>query len=156
MSDLPNPQIRSGKEGIGLVAPHQLLIHEYQDDGDSNKGIVKDATNGSGEYLDLTNQMTLVNNNRFALINYFDGTTSVVTNINQNISITKLDGNITLNGIEEKSTLRIYDISGKQVITLEIEGTTKTISLNGMNKGIYFLKIDAISGHNQYIRKLTI
>ena len=32
MSDLPNPQIRSGKEGIGLVAPHQLLIHEWQRD----------------------------------------------------------------------------------------------------------------------------
>jgi hypothetical protein len=129
---------------------------KYQDDGDSNKGIVKDVTNGSSEYLDLTNQMTLVNNNRFALINYFDGTTSVVTNINQNISITKLDGNIILNGIEEKSTLRIYDISGKLIMALDIDGTTKTISLNGMKNGIYFLKIDSFSGHNLHFRKLII
>jgi hypothetical protein len=100
--------------------------------------------------------MTLVNNNRFALINYFDGTTSVVTNINQNISITKLDGNIILNGIEEKSTLRIYDISGKLIMALDIDGTTKTISLNGMKNGIYFLKIDSFSGHNLHFRKLII
>ncbi len=129
---------------------------KYQDDGDSNKGIVKDVANGNGEYLDLTNQMTLVNNNRFALINYFDGTTSVVTNINQNISITKLGGNITLNGIGEKSTLRIYDISGKLIMDLDIDGTSNTIKLNEMKKGIYFLKIDTVLGHNQFNTKFKI
>ena len=46
---------------------------KYQDDTESNKGIFKNAGNGGGEYFDLSNLMTLFNNNRFGLINYFDG-----------------------------------------------------------------------------------
>jgi hypothetical protein len=129
---------------------------KYQDDGDSNKGIVKDATNGSVEYFDLTNQMTLVNNNRFKLINFFDGITAVETNINQSIRVEKNGNNIIINGIEENSTLNIYDSIGRLIRTSECYEKTKSFSLTEIQKGIYFLKFNSISGRNQSVIKIKI
>ncbi len=129
---------------------------KYQDDGDSNKGIIKDATNSNGEYYDLTSQMTLLNNNRFKLINYFDGTSSTSTNLYSTISINKTSNYLIIDGIEEKSTLKIYNSIGKLIRTSNCYEKTNSFSLNEIHNGIYFFKIDSISGSNQYVFKVII
>ncbi|MCX6307549.1 MAG: T9SS type A sorting domain-containing protein [Bacteroidia bacterium] len=129
---------------------------KYRDDDESNKGIVKNETNGGSEYVDLTNQMTLLHTNRFGLVNYFDGNSSVKTAQSQSILISKSDKNLMINGCAEKSSLKIYDCSGKQIRTLDMDETYKTVSLNGMQKGIYFIKINSVSGRTQLRTKFTI
>lgn len=131
---------------------------KYMDDADGNKGVVKNVANGNEEYLDFTNQVTLLNNNRFKLINYFDPTTGteVVSNSYLNIKVSKLNNRLVISGLSEKSVCQLYNASGVKVYFVEMDETSNTILLDDLNPGVYVLKISSVSGNNQYTAKFIL
>jgi hypothetical protein len=129
---------------------------KYKDDTDSNKGIIKNDANGKVEYLDLTSQMSFANNNRFKLINYFDGPTSAATFAENKITIKQSDKSVIVDGLVGVSTFRIYDNLGRLITTSNCFESYYSIPLNEIQKGLYIFKIMLNSGCNESVFKIII
>ena len=57
---------------------------------------------------------------------------------------------ITFQNITKKSTLEIFDVSGKKLIQLDVDSNSNSVNISSLSEGIYFLKI-----HNQFAGKLV-
>jgi len=61
-------------------------------------------------------------------------------------------GQVTLDGLEAGNTINIYDITGKEVMHFYNEGDQVIIPLDGLSRGIYFVK----AGKDYAIQKLIV
>ncbi|MDF2435847.1 MAG: ppiB [Bacteroidota bacterium] len=64
------------------------------------------------------------------------------------------EGKFTFAGLEAKSTLLIFDLSGKCIFNEVVGSNTQTIDLSALDKGFYFYKIinkDNVSHHGKLI-----
>ena len=113
---------------------------KYQDDSNSNKGIIRTSSKGSGEYTDLTTQMQLLNFNRFKIIDYYDNVSSVETKQIDSIQAYYCDNNLIIHGVDSDFNIEIYDLTGKKRITLHANSNIKSYPLQGLGGGIYVLK----------------
>lgn len=57
---------------------------------------------------------------------------------------------ITFQNITKKSTLKIFDVSGKKLIQLDVDSNSNSVNISSLCEGIYFLKIN-----NQFAGKLV-
>ncbi|WP_233883401.1 T9SS type A sorting domain-containing protein [Tenacibaculum piscium] len=70
------------------------------------------------------------------------------------LSVYKANNSLIINGLEEKATVNLYNMIGKQVFTQEIQNTTKTVVLPSLASGIYIVKVQ--SGTTQISKKISI
>ena len=67
---------------------------------------------------------------------------------NDNIKVFNINKNVHINGLNDaKFTLKLFDISGKQVIVRTQKWSGKNIiSLNNISSGVYLLKVNFSKG----------
>ncbi|MBE7685154.1 T9SS type A sorting domain-containing protein [Tenacibaculum piscium] len=70
------------------------------------------------------------------------------------LSVYKANNSLIINGLDEKATVVLYNMIGKQVFTQEIQNTTKTVVLPSLASGIYIVKVQ--SGATQISKKISI
>ncbi|WP_233897452.1 choice-of-anchor Q domain-containing protein [Tenacibaculum piscium] len=70
------------------------------------------------------------------------------------LSVYKANNSLVISGLEEKSTVILYNMIGKQVFREEIKSTTKIVSLPSLASGIYIVKVQ--SGATQISKKISI
>jgi len=100
-------------------------------------------TSAKRKFLDGSYQYNQNIGNDFELVTANPRNSSITTNTVQN-SITKIQVNLVnktlfINGIENEKTLQIYNSIGLNVLSSET--ISKSISLNHLSNGIYFVKI---------------
>jgi hypothetical protein len=54
--------------------------------------------------------------------------------------------NIEIPSLTEKTTLSVYDLQGRMVYTQETNQVENTISLEGIQDGVYLIQIDNTAG----------
>lgn len=96
------------------------------------------ATTGGGALVELPSVNT-------ASVSEFDNNLSIFPN--------PTTGTFQLNGIENGSTVEIFDISGKRVLS-ELVNDTQVLSLEGMNSGTYMVSIQ--TSNQRVVRKIVL
>jgi len=129
---------------------------KFRDDSNSNKGIVKTSSKGGEEYTELTSQMSLVNNNIFKLINYYDNTSEVEIPTKQNISFYLTKNNLVVKNIPAQSTLRIFELSGRLLKIFPLNQGENQCPLPGLIRGLYTLEVKGKGMQTVYTSKLIL
>lgn len=126
---------------------------KYSDDTDSNKGMYKQTSMGGDEYTEMTNQMRLVNINRFNLVDFF---TAIGQTKIQNISFHISENNLILDGEIEPAEISIFDLNAKLLLSGLLDNMFKTINISTLNKGVYILKLQTKDGKKFYTTKFIL
>ncbi len=113
----------------------------------------------TGSDYTITPSSDLQGTSRFSL-RFFDATLSTVeTNIENNVTISALNDSkeIRVKGqLQENSVLRLYDIQGKQILSVQLEAThlENHIDISSLNTGVYVAQLQ--SGALQKSQKLIV
>lgn len=87
------------------------------------------------------------------------GVNNVATKSSDNVVLypnpVRDDLNIVFTGMNEVKSLGIYNLIGKQVSAYKVNGTSASVSMDGMPAGIYMLRLMDNQGHVVAVRKFN-
>ena len=72
--------------------------------------------------------------------------TGISLNENGNANVRINGGNLTVSGDKEIASVAVYDLNGQTVKNAKAAGKQATISLNGLAKGVYIIKVAFADG----------
>jgi len=68
-----------------------------------------------------------------------------------------LDGNAILTFTASYALdVRVFDLTGKQVMSEQMNGGSQTLNINGLEAGVYFVRLDAIETGETIVKKLSV
>lgn len=116
-------------------------------------------------------EIEVIDKNRFAILmgkdgEYFttyiietntSGTEPIQTNNNPEIFPNPATHSIFINGYPDNKKIRVYDITGNLIETIEHSGISAEIDMSNYQPGLYLIKISDIEGkYNSVVKKIVL
>ncbi|MBE7685102.1 T9SS type A sorting domain-containing protein [Tenacibaculum piscium] len=124
-------------------------LNVYLEDKETNK--VTELSNG-GEYKATVSE----GSGRFYVHTKISSNLNAdnIVDVATKLSVYKANNSLIINGLDEKATVILYNMIGKQVFMKKITTSMKTVSLPSLASGIYIVKVQ--SGATQISKKISI
>ncbi len=119
----------------------------------------QDNNNGSFFYANfrdvvlIGNKMYLSLEEQGKIVTIVDATLSSKEFGLNKFSLSNNDDTLTLNGLDSKQKINVYNLLGQSVIESDLDASNNSVSIAGLNSGVYILKLNETGNSFKFLKK---